>query len=268
MAAAQRRHFIKGAAFIAASFVASAAHAADKLAVGAYPSNPPWEFKNAQGEFEGFEVDMVKEIGKRLGMPVEISDLGFQALFAATSSKRIDLAISTITITKERLKSQSFTQGFYDSDGALATPVGSKIKGLADTKGAIIGVLSSSVGEAWAKENQAKYGFAEIRGYDTYQNLLLDLQNGRTGGVVSDFAGMSYYFQKMKGLQIAERIPSPDDRYGLMMTKDHPLLTKVNDAVTAMKKDGALAGIYKKWFGSDPEPNSSTVQERPLPKAD
>ena len=86
--------------------------------------------------------------------------------------------------------------------------------------------------------------------------------------MVSDFAGMQYYFQKMKDLKIAERIPSPDDRYGLMMTKDHPLLGKVNDAVTAMKKDGTLAGIYKKWFGVDPEPNSSTVEERPLPKAE
>ena len=250
------------------SAAATGAFAADKLAVGAYPSNPPWEFKNAQGEFEGFEVDMVKDIGKRLGLDVEISDLGFSALFAATSSKRIDLAISTITITKERLKSQSFTQGFYDSDGALATRVDSKIKGLADTKGATIGVLSTSVGEVWAKANKDKYGFADIRGYDTYQNLLLDLQNGRSQGVVSDFAGMQYYFQKMKDLKIAERIPSPDDRYGLMMTKDHPLLGKVNDAVTAMKKDGTLAGIYKKWFGVDPEPNSSTVEERPLPKAE
>lgn len=268
MAPSPRRIFIQGV-FVAAAILGSASTlAAQALKVGAYPSNPPWEFKNAQGEFEGFEVDMAKDIAKRLGMTIEISDLGFSALFAATSSKRIDLAISTITITKERLKSQSFTQGFYDSDGALATQVGSKIKGLADAKGAIIGVLSTSVGEAWAKENQAKYGFADIKGYDTYQNLLLDLQNGRTQGVVSDFAGMSYYFKQMKGLQIAERIPAPDDRYGLMMTKDHPLLTKVNDAVTAMKKDGTLAGIYKKWFGSDPEPNSSTVQERPLPKAD
>ena len=74
-------------------------------------------------------------------MDVDISDMGFSALFAATSSKRIDLAISTITITPERLKSQSFTQGFYDSDGALATRADAKIKSLADCKGATIGVL-------------------------------------------------------------------------------------------------------------------------------
>jgi len=268
MLAITRRSLACIAACTVLAFAASGVRAADKLMVGAYPSNPPWEFKNAEGQFEGFEVDMAKDIGKRLGLDIEISDMGFSALFAATSSKRIDLAISTITITKDRLKSQSFTQGFYDSDGALATRVDSKVKGLADAKGATIGVLSTSIGETWAKANKEKYGFADIRGYDTYQNLLLDLQNGRSDGVVSDFAGMQYYFQKMKDLKVAERIASPDDRYGLMMTKDHPLLGKVNDAVTAMKKDGTLAAIYKKWFGVAPEPGSSTVEARPLPKAE
>ena len=52
-----------------------------------------------------------------------------------------------------------------------------------------------------------------------------------------------------------------------MMTKDHPLLGKLNDALTAMKKDGTLAAIHKKWFGTDAPAGSSTVTEAPMPKA-
>ena len=52
-----------------------------------------------------------------------------------------------------------------------------------------------------------------------------------------------------------------------MMTKDHPLLGKLNDALSAMKKDGTLAAIHKKWFGSDAPADSSTMKEMPLPKA-
>src|SRR3954453_19509551 len=92
---------------------------ADTLTVGAYPANPPWENKKEDGSFEGFEVDLVNEAAKRIGAAVNIQDLGFQALFAATSSGRIDMAISSITITDERLKNQAFTQGYYDSDMAL-----------------------------------------------------------------------------------------------------------------------------------------------------
>ena len=75
------------------------AHAEDVLNVGAYPTNPPFEYKNESGTFEGFEVDIVNEAAKRIGMKTEIADLGFQALFAAVNSKRIDVAISSITIT-------------------------------------------------------------------------------------------------------------------------------------------------------------------------
>src|SRR3954452_1450061 len=109
-------------AFVAAAAMAGFGTAApafaETLTVGAYPANPPWENKKEDGSFEGFEVDLVNEIGKRLGDEMKIQDLGFQALFAATSSGRIDMAISSITINKDRLQNQSFTQPYYNSDVA------------------------------------------------------------------------------------------------------------------------------------------------------
>src|SRR5829696_2007123 len=121
--------------------------AAEKLVVGAYPSNPPWEAKNEKGEFEGFEVELARAVAKKLNRDLDIQDLGFQALFAATSSGRIDLAISTITITSERLKTQAFTQPYYDSDMALAAAEGSTLKTVADVKGKTLGALATSTGE-------------------------------------------------------------------------------------------------------------------------
>jgi polar amino acid transport system substrate-binding protein len=249
-----------------ASILPGIASAADVLHIGAYPSNPPFEFKNASGVFEGFEVDIANDVAKRLGMTPEIADYGFQALFSATSSKRIDIAISTITITKERLASQSFTQPYYDSDMGIATKTDSKIASPEDLKGKIVGTLSGSTGEKWAKENTAKYGIAEVKGYNAQQDVLLDLAAGRVDAVVSDVPGMAYAFLKMKDLTIKATIKT-GEQYGFMMGKDNPLLTKVNDAISAMKQDGTLAAIHKKWFGSDPAPDSSTAKVEPLPKA-
>jgi polar amino acid transport system substrate-binding protein len=242
------------------------AMAQDVLNVGAYPTNPPFEFKNADGQFEGFEVDIVTEAAKRAGLTTNIADYGFQALFAGTTSKRIDVAISSITITPERLQSQSFTQPYYDSDMGVAAKTDGAVKGLADLKGKIVGVLSGSTGEKWSKENQAAQGFTEIKGYNTQQDLLLDLNAGRVDGAVSDIPGMEYAFTKMQGLGVVERIKT-GEQYGLMMTKDHPLLGKLNDALTEMKKDGTMAAIHKKWFGTDAAAGSSTVTEAPMPKA-
>ncbi|NKN39300.1 amino acid ABC transporter substrate-binding protein [Agrobacterium sp. a22-2] len=260
-----RRQILAFAAAISMTGMGFAAHAADALNIGSYPSNPPFEYKNASGTFEGFEVDIATEAAKRIGMVPEFADYGFQALFAGTSSKRIDVAISSITITAERLQSQSFTQPYYDADMGVAAMAASEVKGLADLKGKIIGVLSGSTGEKWSKDNQATYGFADVKGYNSQQDVMLDLGAGRVDAVISDVPGMEYLFLKMKGYAVKERIKT-GEQYGLMMTKDHPLLDKLNAAVSEMKKDGTMAAIHKKWFGSDAPAGSATITEMPIPK--
>ena len=264
MSLTRRNLLLLAAAFGIAA--APAVHAEEVLNVGSYPNNPPFEYKAESGNFEGFEVDIVTEAAKRAGMTVSIEAYDFQPLFAATSSGRIDVAISSITITPERLGSQSFTQPYYDSDMGVAAKTDGAVKGLADLNGKIVGVLSGSTGEKWSQENQAAHGFSEVKGYNTQQDVLLDLSAGRVDGVVSDVPGMEYAFTRMQGLAVVERIKT-GEQYGLMMTKDHPLLGKINDALTEMKKDGAMQEIHKKWFGTDAPADSSTAAEAPLPKA-
>lgn len=239
---------------------------AGTLVVGAYPANPPWENKKEDGSFEGFEVDLVKEIGKRLGDTVEFQDLGFQALFAATSSGRIDMAISSITITNDRLQNQDFTQGYYDSDLALVSNKDSGITDLADMKGKPIGAISTSTGEAWIKEHSGEYGFGDYKGYNTQQDLLLDTQAGRVAGAVGDIAGFQYAFQQMPAMHVVERIGT-GDRFAIMMRKGSPLLEKVNAAITEIKEDGTMAALHKKWLGADADPGTATVTVMEIPKA-
>jgi polar amino acid transport system substrate-binding protein len=252
---------------IAALAVMSApAFAVEKIVVGAYVANPPWEFKNEAGVFEGFEVDVATEAAKRIGATVEFQELGFQALFAATSAGRIDFAISSISVNNERLQSQSFTQPYYDSDGTIVGTTGSTVTKLEDLKGQNLGVVAASTGEAWAKENAAKYGISEVKSYSTQQDLLLDVQNGRIAGGAGELAGFQYAISKMPALKILLRIPT-GERFAMMAKKDLPALAEVNDAITAMKKDGTMAAIHKKWFGVDAEAGTSTVTEQPIPVA-
>jgi polar amino acid transport system substrate-binding protein len=233
------------------------------LTVGAFPANPPWEFKNEQSQFEGFEVDMITEIANRLDMNLDIADYGFQALFAATLSGRIDVAISTITITNERLQSQAFTQGYYDADLSLVTRQG-QAASLADLRGQPIGAIASSTGERWITANTADYGFGEMRTYPTQQALLLDVMAGRIGGAVGDVTGFVFATADMPNLTIAEVIPT-GDRYGMMLPQNSPLLEPINDAISAMKEDGTMAAIYERWLGVPPRQGSSAVTVLPIP---
>lgn len=257
------RAFALSIALAAATFVPAAF--AETITVGAYPANPPWEYKTETGDFEGFEVDVAREVAKRLGMEVTFQDLGFQALFAATSSGRIDFAISSISITNERLQNQSFTQPYYDSDGTIVGREDSKVTTLEELDGKTIGVVAATTGEAWAKENAEKYGIADIRSYSAQQDLLLDVRAGRLEGGAGEIAGFQYAMTQVPGLKILVRIPT-GERFAMMTRKDHPLLEKANEAISAMKEDGTMAAIHKTWFGVDPDEGTSTVKAMPIPQ--
>lgn len=241
----------------------AAAAGAQTLEIGAYPSNPPWEFKNEQSEFEGFEVDLVKEIAERMGAELNIQDLGFQALFAATSSGRIDMAISTITVTPERLENQAFTQPYYDSDLGLVTGAAG-VESLEEMEGKTVGALASSTGEKWINENMEEYGFGEYRSYSSQQGLLLDVANGRVAAGIGDILGFEFAAEQMPALDVTQRIRT-GEQFAIMMPKNSDKLEDVNAAITEIKEDGTMAELYRKWLEAEPAAGTSTVTVLPIP---
>ena len=82
-------------------------------------------FQFSYGEFE---IDLVNEVGKRLGKDVKIENIPFNGLFSAVQSGQIDAAVSSITITPKRLLSVSFAQPYYDSDQSLTVTAAGGLK--------------------------------------------------------------------------------------------------------------------------------------------
>jgi len=139
---------------------------AAELFVGANIGNVPWEFQDGSGNYVGFEIDLVKEVGRRLGRKVDIVNIPFNGLFSAVQSGRIDIAISSITITEKRLGSVSFTQPYYDSAQSLTVSSKSPAGGLGDMQDKVIGVDTGSTGDMWTTANRDKYGFDNIRRFE------------------------------------------------------------------------------------------------------
>lgn len=240
------------------------AHAEAPLKVGAYPANPPWENKTESGSFEGFEVDIVNEIAKRLGTTADIQGMDFKALFVASASKRVDMVISSLTITNERLESQAFTQPYFQGALGIGVKDGSDIASPEALKGKTVGSVATSFPEKWLKENAAKLGYAEYKSYDTTANLLTDLQNGRIDAAVNDVVGLRFAFTQMKGLKVGAEIVT-GEKFAMMMPKGSDKLEKVNQAISDMKTDGTMARIYEKWMGVPPAAGSYAVTPMPVP---
>lgn len=249
---------------VAALLTLQTAQAAD-LTVGANIGNVPWEFQDASGKVVGFEVDLVNEIGKRLGKSVEFVNTPFNGLFPAVQSGRINMAISSITITEKRLESVSFAQPYYDSDQSLTATAKSGIKNLKDMSGKVVGVDTGSTGDVWAEKNKAEYKFGEIRRFEGLSPAMLDLVAGRIDGYISDIPALLYYVKDKPELKVIERIPT-GEKYSIMFNKGDPLATQVNDVITTLKKEGYVAKLHDTWFGAKAEDTTSTVKVMDMPK--
>jgi polar amino acid transport system substrate-binding protein len=249
---------------VALAMFASNAGAAE-INVGANIGNVPWEFQDAKGEVVGFEVDLMKDVGKRLGMDVKFTNIPFQGLFAAVQSGQIDAAVSSITITKKRLESVSFAQPYYDSDQSLTVKKDSGITALSGMEGKTVGVDTGSTGDMWTTTNQATAKIATINRYEGLQPAMLDLEAGRIDGYISDIPALLYYVKDKPQFAVVERIKTTE-QYSVMFAKDSPLAAKVNDAITDMKKDGTLAKIHETWFGTKPDDGLATTTVLDMPK--
>ena len=237
---------------------------AQTLTVGANIGNVPWEFQDADGNIVGFEVDLVNEVASRLGRDVMIENIPFNGLFPAVQSGRIDMAISSITITEKRLESVSFAQPYYDSDQSLTVTAASGIEGLDGMDGKIAAVDTGSTGDIWATENAGQYGFSEIKRYEGLAPAMLDLAAGRIDGYVSDIPALQYYVKDKPELKVVQRIET-GEKYSMMFAKDAPLASEVNEVLTELKNEGFIAGLHEKWFGAAPEDTTSTVMVTEMP---
>ena len=253
------------AALALAAATLSQPAAAQQITVGANIGNVPWEFQQADGSLAGFEIDLMTEVGSRLGREVSFTNIPFAGLFAAVQSGQIDAAVSSITITPKRLESVSFAQPYYDSDQSLTVAADSGIAAPADLKGKTVGVDTGSTGDIWTTAHQAEYDIATISRYEGLQPAMLDLQAGRIDGYISDIPALLYYVKDKPQFAVVARIKT-DERYSVMFAKDAPLASEVNDVITAMKQDGYLATLHETWFGTRPEEGLSTTTVMEMPK--
>jgi polar amino acid transport system substrate-binding protein len=257
---------VKFAAVVLATLSLASPVLAKSLSVGANVGNVPWEFQDEKGQIVGFEVEVAREVAKRMGYDdIEIQNIPFNGLFSAVQSGRIDAAISSITITPKRLSSVSFAQPYYDSDQSLSTLAASDVKGLSTLKGKTVGVDTGSTGDIYATQHQAELGISEIRRYEGLAPAMLDLAAKRIDGYISDIPAVAYYIKDKPQYAVVERIKT-GEQYSMMFAKKSELTAKASEAISAMKKEGVLSALHEKWFGSKPDASTSTAAVAETPK--
>ena len=91
------------------------------IVVSTDPAYPPQSFLNEEtGEYEGFDIDVAREIGTRLGVDVEFTDPTFDAVVAGNWGGRWDMSVGSVTVTTERMEVLDFTQAYYYTPAQLS----------------------------------------------------------------------------------------------------------------------------------------------------
>lgn len=239
-------------------------HPSDKnLVVACDLGFAPFCFKNASGEVTGFTYDLSAEIAKRLGRPgLDVIDTNYSAIFAGLYSKRYEMIPAPTNITKERAAQMLFSEPYMPTGIGFLTKKDAEIKDLKELKGKAITVNNGSISDKWLTDHEAEYGFT-IQRYNKNADAVQAVMIGRGFANAADVPVSRYVAKQTPAVKVAYVVSTGRD-FGIAFRKDDKeFRAKVEKVMECMKKDGGMAAIYKKWFGVEPEADSSVVKIYP-----
>ena len=176
---------------------ASAPVAASKIVIGLDDNFPPMGFRDDSGQLVGFDIDLAQEASKRLGIPVEFKPIDWDSKEAALKSKQVDMLWNGLTITDERSQQIAFSKPYMNNAQLLVVRADSPINDRAGLAGKVIGTQegSSSI-DALEKNAEFKDSLAEVKKYGDFVNAFMDLEIGRTDGILVDSVAEVVYLRQ------------------------------------------------------------------------
>jgi polar amino acid transport system substrate-binding protein len=219
-----------------------------ELRVGSDIPYPPFEFGRPP-DYEGFDVDVVKEIARRLDLEARFVKTPFDPIFRNLAQGRFDMVASATTITAERERTVDFSESYFPADQSLMVKRGSEIRTTGDLAGMRVGVQLGTTGADYAKD---EVDAETVRSYDLIDDAFKALQAGQVDAVINDCPVSKYAEQSHRDLVVVEAIPT-DEQYGFaFQQEDDALRRAVNRELARLKGDGTLERISDKWFKGRP----------------
>ena len=229
---------------------------AGKLLVGTSADYAPFESYNSKYQIDGFDIALINEVAKQLGVAVQLNDFAFDGLGSAIQIGQIDVAISAISVTPERQAVIDFSNVYFASDDAVLTKSGSTLT--AKTPDLMVnnrlGVQQGTVYETYAKTQLVDTGKMPQQNLLVYQDItqaVNDLKADRIQMVWMDLLP-AQDFVKAGGVQIATQDLN-QQLYAIALQKGaNGLRAKINDALTTLQNNGTIAKLQQQYLNIDP----------------
>ncbi|MCR5765449.1 MAG: amino acid ABC transporter substrate-binding protein [Treponema sp.] len=223
--------------------------------LGLDDSFPPLGYRDDNNEIVGYDIDLAKEVAKRLGVSFKAQPIDWDAKEMELETGKIDCIWNGFTITEDRKNALSFTFAYLNNEQVLVVRNGSGIKTLDDMKGKTLGIQSGSSAQDAVDEpanKKFKDSLANIIAFKDNITALNDLKIGGVDGVVMDSVVANYTISLTKEPFYVLEQPLANEAYGIGFRKNEPeLRDEVQKQLLEMQKDGTVAAISHKWFGKD-----------------
>jgi polar amino acid transport system substrate-binding protein len=234
---------IFSACFNASESTLSQIKDAGKITFAVEGTYPPFSFYSKQNELVGFDVDVAKEIAKRLDVEAEFVTVKWSKMISGLNAGEFDCIVASMAVTDDRLKLVAFSKPYYYSSSQLIVRSDASFQDPKDLNGKTIGVVAGTTYEADAK----RLGANPILLYKDDYECLQQLHQGVLDGVITDKV-LGAYLKNIGQLQT--RLLGPplrQEKIAVAFRKqDVALLRTVNKILRAMAKDDILNTLISK----------------------
>jgi len=258
---------------------------AEKIKIGTEGAYPPWNSKDASGNLIGFEVELANELCAIMNYECTIVEQDWDGMIPALVMRKFDAIMAGMSITAERQKTITFSQGYADEVASLAVMKGSSLEGIDTPEGINLSLGGSDVKKALKTLTGAlagktvctqtgtihqnflesgDVGSVNVRTYKTQDEVNLDLTSGRCDVALAAAVAFTDYADKSgkpvvlvgptfsggafgNGVGVGIRQAS-DSAIG---KRDAKILKDFNKAIDKARKQGIISKLAIKHFGFD-----------------
>ena len=232
----------------------NAGESKEVFVLGLDDSFPPMGFRNEDNEIVGFDIDLAKEVCKKLDMELKAQPISWAAKEQEIDSGNIDCIWNGFSYTEEREKALTLSDVYIEDQSLFFVKKDSNLKSDEDIKGKKIGVQTGSLQEEELEGSKVKENAGEIVGYADNLTALMDLEAGNIDAVYMDnIAGNYIMTTKNKDFTTFES-EELSDKVGMVIgfkKGNNELKEKVENALSELKAEGKVQEISEKWFGKD-----------------
>jgi His/Glu/Gln/Arg/opine family amino acid ABC transporter permease subunit len=216
------------------------------LRVGTEGVYSPFSYHDpATGQLTGYDVDVARAVGKKIGVSVEFVETPWDSMFAALEANRFDVVANEVTVTPERKAKYDLSEPYSVGEGVIVTRADDRtINSLADLKGKVAAENATS---NWS--DVARKAGARVETVEGFTQAIALLNQGRVDVVVNDSIAVYAYLAETNdtSVRIAGTVGEKSEQ-GFAARKNSGLLPELNKALDDLRADGTLATISQKYL--------------------